>query len=165
MHPLLKKTVQRTLLSALRAWAGWRIGRDISAASPEAARLLEVVARILGDQFSPEDRAWFARVEAMRETLAASTERIRLLDFGAGTPGSTRTAEEMRRGVAYQSTVGNICRGASKAPFWARLLFALMRAWQTICADSCFAVTLDLHTVGIGVIGASGPRHYRYYLR
>lgn len=290
MHPLLRQVAYQTLIPALHVLTRARVAFDLRRADPEARRLLAVLARTLRDDFTAEERGWFARAEALRTALSLSTEPVQLIDYGAGSPDSTRTAEEMRRGVAFSATVGEICRRASKSPFWTRLLFALVRdyqprngielgtclgvsaayqgaalalgpqpaslvtmegaaelavraqrnldelglgsfvrvvtgrfdqtlpplltdprhidyafidghhdgqatidyfsalkprlapgavlvfddiawspgmkrAWQTICADSCFAVTLDLHTVGIGVIGASGHRHYRYYMQ
>lgn len=290
MRPLLRQVAYRTVIPALHALARARIVLARRGADPAARRLLQVVARVLRDDFSPAERGWFTRVEDMRVALTASAERIQLVDYGAGTPEATRTAEEMQRGVPFEATVGDICRRASKTSFWARLLFALVReyqprnaielgtclavsasyqgaalalgpqfgalvtlegapalaaraqaniesmglasvvrvvagrfdqtlppllatdalvdyafvdghhdeqatlayfaalkprlapgavlvfddiawspgmkrAWQVIRADSCFAVTLDLHAVGIGVLGEGGPHHYRYYLR
>lgn len=290
MHPLLRQVAYGTLIPALHAATRARVAIDRRGADPAARRLLDVLARTLRDDFTAAERAWFDRVEELRAQQSASDERVQLVDYGAGSPDSTRSADEMRRGVPFEATVGEICRRASKAPFWARLLFALVReyrprhgielgtclavsasyqaaalalgqqpaalvtlegapelavraqrnlervglahvarvlagrfdqtlptllasgpavdyafidghhdeqatldyfaalkprlapgavlvfddiawspgmrrAWQAICADPAFAVTLDLRAVGIGVLGDGGPRHYRYYLR
>lgn len=130
MHSLLRELTYATVIPAWQTVIRARIALDRRGADPVACRLLDVVARTLRDDFTAEERAWFSRVEAMRTALSASSEPIELVDYGAGTPDATRTAEEMRRGVAYASSVGEICRRASKAPFWAKLLFALVREYR-----------------------------------
>lgn len=290
MYPLVKKIAYRVLVPLLGRYARLRLAGDLAAAAPPAARLLAVLQQTLRDDFSPAERAWFARIEHLRSELAASAEPVAVTDYGAGTPDATRSAEQMRQGVVFEATVGDICRRASKPPFWTRLLFALVReyrpqrglelgtclgvsasyqgaalllsgqpaqlytlegaaalvpraqgnldglglgalvqvvpgrfdqtlptllaapaaidyafidghhdehatiayfeqlkpklapgavlvfddiswspgmrrAWQVIAADPCFAVTLDLRAVGVGVLGTPRGAHYRYYLR
>lgn len=130
MSPLLKQAVLAIAGPLARGFSRLRIRLALPAAAPAAQRLLQVIDRVLADDFPAGDRQWFARIEALRGELSASTRPIALVDFGAGGPNDRRSAEEMRRGIRVDSTVGAVCRLASKPPFWARLLFAVVREYE-----------------------------------
>jgi predicted O-methyltransferase YrrM len=104
-----------------------QIGQLADDPHPAARPVSEAVLAVVSDDFAPEERAAFARVEQLRASLAESQEEITLVDYGAGESTDTRTAEEMSRGRNATTTIGAICRSASKPPRWARLLFALVR--------------------------------------
>ena len=116
--------------AALRALAQIRIAAVLPSALVPRQRLLRAVQRTLKDDFEPDERAWFARIEVMRSRLLASTDPVTVVDYGAGAPRETRTPEEMRCGYTTQARIGDICRRASKPAFWARLLFALVREFR-----------------------------------
>jgi len=94
---------------------------------PVGQRLSDAVAAVLANSFEPAERAAFDRVEELRASLQASRDEIGVLDYGAGESTETRSAEEMARGRSVTTTVGAICRNASKPPRWARLLFSIVR--------------------------------------
>jgi predicted O-methyltransferase YrrM len=94
---------------------------------PAARAVSEAVRAVVSDDFAAEERAAFVPIEALRRQLAESEEVIEVVDYGAGEATETRTAEEMSRGRTATTTIGAICRSASKPPRWARLLFALVR--------------------------------------
>ena len=96
----------------------------------EDGRALVAAIRAARDEstLSPESREWTARIELMRARLNASMREITRVDFGAGGPGDTRSAETMQQGVLVMETLGELSRKASKSPFWCRFLFALVRA-------------------------------------
>ena len=107
-----------------------QIGNLANDPHPAARAFSEAVLAVVADDFAPEERAAFARVEELRATLAESQEEITVVDYGAGEASETRTAEEMSRGRTTTTTIGAICRSASKPPRWARFLFALVRKLQ-----------------------------------
>ena len=97
---------------------------------PAAQPISDAVLAVVSDDFDADERAAFARIEELRTSLAQSQEAITVLDFGAGGSTETRTAEEMARGRSVTTTVGTICREASKPPRWGRFLFELVRKLQ-----------------------------------
>jgi predicted O-methyltransferase YrrM len=118
-------TVYRKAYGAARN--GQQIAQLGAEPHPAARPISEAVRAVLTDDFTPEERAAFDRIEELRAALARSDEEITTVDYGAGESTDTRTAEEMARGRTATTTVGAICRSASKPPRWGRLLFALVR--------------------------------------
>jgi predicted O-methyltransferase YrrM len=112
---------RRTLL---RTWRLRGLGRE---GGPLAAPVAEALRSALRDDATPEERAWITRIERLRAELNASDAPVMRLDYGAGSPGAGRTAEEMLAGVETPDTIGNIARLTSKPPFWGRVLFNLVR--------------------------------------
>lgn len=162
MHPLLRRVAATVLSPSLRMVARVRIAADRRVADRAAARLLGVVQSVLRDDFPPDARAWFERIEAKRAALDASDEPVLLVDYGAGGPGDTRSAEEMRRGQAVASTVGAVCRRASKPPFWARLLFALVREYRPrrgLELGTCLGVSAGYQGAALRLNGDGGILH------
>lgn len=100
------------------------------ARSPEPAvqRLADGLRDAAADHFDLPTRSRFARIEALRDELSASTERVEVHDFGAGLPTSTRTAVEMVRGTVSSPAVGRLAATASLPPQLGRLLHAVVAA-------------------------------------
>ena len=119
------RTVYRKAYGAARN--GQQIAQLAGDPHPAARAISEAVRAVVTDDFTPEERGAFARVEELRASLSQSQEEITVMDYGAGEATDTRTVEEMSRGRTTTTTVGAICRSASKPPRWARLLFALVR--------------------------------------
>ena len=109
------------------AWNRQEIRKLAKDRHPAAREVSQAVLAVLADDFAPEERAAFVRVEALRTSLSDSQEQITLVDYGAGTETETRSPEEMSHGRTATTTIGAICRTNSKPPPWARLLFALIR--------------------------------------
>lgn len=113
-----------------RGVARARIAAAKRSATPEARRLLEVLDGTMRGATDDEAERHVARIEALRARLEQSREVLAITDYGAGAPTSNRSEEEMRRGVVVHRTVGEMCQRASKPPFWARMLFDLVRAYR-----------------------------------
>jgi predicted O-methyltransferase YrrM len=97
----------------------------------EAAR--SVAMAIRASLSPPEDgleAVWCERIERLRASLEASTEPLNFIDYGAGAPTLTLSADEMRRGRPVTAPAGELCRRSSKPPGWSRLLFHLVRHLQ-----------------------------------
>lgn len=129
------KQYLRPLASALiappaRLLVRMRLRAAMPVASPAARRLLSTVVATLGTVPQGPAGMAIARIEKLRGELAASGETVALVDYGAGGPNDTRSAEEMRQGRRVESTIGAVCRMASKPPFWARLLFNVVHEYR-----------------------------------
>lgn len=162
MSPLLRKAVLAIAGPLARGLARIRIRRALPAATPPAQRLLQVIDRVLVDDFAAVDRQWFSRIETLRAELSTSTRPIALVDFGAGGPNDRRSAEEMQRGVRVDSTVGAVCRLASKPPFWARLLFAVVREYQPqrgVELGTCLGLSAAYQGAAMLLAGNGGKLH------
>jgi len=91
---------------------------------PGLERILAAVELALQGRADPDERAWIARIERRRRELLASDEPLAPVDYGAG----QTSAADRHPQVAGEAewTVGGRCR-SSKSPFWALLLFRLVR--------------------------------------
>jgi predicted O-methyltransferase YrrM len=95
-----------------------------------------VFTAIAGRAYSPEESAWIKRIEDRRRALMGSSDTLDYLDFGAGAPSATRTADEMRAGVSARQGVAELTKVASKGPKWAGLLLRLVREVEpTFCVE------------------------------
>ena len=101
------------------------------------------LSETLNNVLSTDERDWIKRIEDRRKSLLNSDQEISVIAYGAGTPSTTRTMEEMKAGVQSKGLVRNISK-ASKAPFWAKLLFKLIRTLKpSTCIElgSCVGIS------------------------
>jgi predicted O-methyltransferase YrrM len=97
---------------------------------------------------SLEEAKWIEVIERRRNELRYSNDVIEVADFGAGSHNSTRTQEEMKRGVLFKAKVSKIIN-ASKSPFWAHVLFKLTRKLKpAMCVE--LGSSLGISTCYIG---------------
>jgi predicted O-methyltransferase YrrM len=75
----------------------------------------------------PEEAAYIDRIEAERAALERSTAEALLVDYGARSPDSPLSAEEMAAGIEVRRVMGEVCRTSSKPPEDARFLFDVIR--------------------------------------
>jgi predicted O-methyltransferase YrrM len=101
----------------------WQLHRSPHGVVRRLAIALDDTSR---GRFSPESLRWFERIEALRRALATSSDRIEVIDYGAGLPTSSRTDEEMRRGSVNRPEVARIAAAASLPPELGRLLHAVV---------------------------------------
>jgi predicted O-methyltransferase YrrM len=92
----------------------------------KAPHLGEVVDEALSSHRTAEENALFRRIEGLRQRALRSNEVIEQLDFGAGRPDETLSAEAMASGRKQTRKVASMVQ-ASKSPFWAGFLFRLVR--------------------------------------
>jgi predicted O-methyltransferase YrrM len=106
--------------------ARWRLSRALPRADGGALRVLRAVQTALHREEAPDERAWMERIEVLRHGLLRSREQLTMVDYGAGAPDLALTPDAMYAGRTVTRTVGEVC-GGSKAAFWARVLFHLVR--------------------------------------
>lgn len=80
-------------------------------------------------ELSQEERGWIENIEKIRENIDKNTSEIEVIDYGAGNPEDNRSKEEMYKGFINKCRVCDM-NIASKPPFWARVLFTLIREFQ-----------------------------------
>ena len=116
---------QRWLNKTLR-----EIGRMEIAEDNATKRLAKSLKHAIQEkELSQEEKEWIEKIEKIRESIDKNTSEIEVIDYGAGNPEDNRSKEEMYKGFI------NTCRLcdmniASKPPFWARVLFTLIREFQ-----------------------------------
>jgi hypothetical protein len=89
-------------------------------------KLAYVLESVLCNRFTDRERDWFSKIESVRSNLLSSTEVIAVVDYGAGPRGTTRTDEEMEKGVTSQKNVAEMCRSVSSPSVYCRLLFKIV---------------------------------------
>ncbi|MCH7886307.1 MAG: class I SAM-dependent methyltransferase, partial [Planctomycetes bacterium] len=98
----------------------------------------------MADKKTPEEAEWIAKIESLRGELNRDPTRVTVIDYGAGSPGSHRTEEEMLEGVPVTRTIDDICLKASKPYTWALLLFRLVREFRpSVCLElgTCLGIS------------------------
>lgn len=120
----LSGPVRSALLDAVRRVEVRAVRRIPRPRDPALQRMVGAVEAAVRGRATPEERAWFRRIEALRRRLLASDGRLALPDYG---PGTTSVSDrEAWSGYHAAPTVAEQCAG-SKSPFGARLLFRLVR--------------------------------------
>lgn len=100
-----------------------------TAGGADGERLASVLERSLAGPGSTPSAAWFDRIEALRSRLELDPSTVSVTDFGAGSDGDNRSAEEMEQGVLVERTIMQTCR-ASKPSFWASILHQLILEYR-----------------------------------
>lgn len=130
----ITKSYIRAVYWRLRAWqARDYINELISHDSEKLSAIGEALHEALNHIILEDEKRLKASIERRRCALLKSNAVISVIDYGAGSPGSSRTKEEMIAGVKTTAPVSKICR-ASKPRLWALLLFKLIRKLKP---DSC----------------------------
>jgi predicted O-methyltransferase YrrM len=124
---LLSK-IGRRLARPVRLYALWQ-------SSDPYQQLLGACAQAaLKGALTAEERAWTQRLEALRDELSSSTERVVRMDFGAGLRAGAETSDavEQEKGTRVEDDVQRIARSSSKDAFWALFLFKLIRGLRPL---------------------------------
>ena len=122
---------------------------------PRSRELAAGIADVLADSFTEEERAWIARIEAMRERLNARTDRIRLIDYGSG-PHQGRSVEEGYEGIVSEAVVGEVAAKRSKRFPWTLALFEIVRhagAKNALELGAAYGVSAAYQAAAIAVSG------------
>jgi predicted O-methyltransferase YrrM len=135
------KVVSRAITRLHKATLGRVIARkEISRLRSADDEIIRSLGELLGEQmanrWSSVEKGWIKKIESLRNELNASSREVVRVDYGAGSPDSKLTTEQMRRGKVVVATVGEICRVASIRPKWGGLLFRLVRQFRpTVCLE------------------------------
>jgi len=121
----------------------YRLGRTESQIARSLASALQTTMK---KGVSSEEKVWVDKIEVLRNELTSSTVKITKVDFGEGKQKSTKSNEDMDKGLEEIETIGTITRNTSKPPIWAFLLFRLIRETKP-------AVCIEMGT-SVGISGA-----------
>ena len=129
------------------------IKNDCSVLSSVGSAIYETLC----NSFSDEERKLIDSIESRRESLLRAEGDLEFIDYGAGAGNLSRTQDEMDVGVRSSASISHIC-SFSKPPFWASILFKLVRNLRpTKCVElgSCVGISgayqsaaLKLNNVG-----------------
>jgi predicted O-methyltransferase YrrM len=122
-HQILKRQKAKHALTRLSTHSDQKL-RAIGQAIQES----------VDGEFSLQEEKAILSIEERRSFLLSSDEEIPVIDYGAGSPNSDRTREEMVKGVRSTARIADITN-ASKSQFWAKVLFKIIRKLEP---QSCF---------------------------
>ena len=103
---------------------------------------------------SEEEEGWIEKIELLRAQLVKSPIEISIMDYGAGSPDSNLTYEEMYQGSIVTRTVGEVCQTNCKSQKWARLLFKLVREFKpSVCIElgTCLGISTAYLAAGLEI--------------
>jgi predicted O-methyltransferase YrrM len=109
-----------------RRWLRDAIKRIELAPQEYAAPLTRALRAVRDGDFAAEDVESFRRVEALRRSLLRNFRPLEIVDFGAGGSQAPPEHESSRAPASVRTTIARSAL-SSKSPFWARLLFMLVR--------------------------------------
>lgn len=107
----------------------------------------------LTNTMSAEEQELIHLIEERRSFLLRSDKEIAVIDYGAGSPNSNRTKENMEKGVQSTALVASICRG-SKPAFWATILFKLIRKLEvSSCVElgACVGISASYQAAALSI--------------
>lgn len=146
---IVNKLIRMARQPIRRSQAKTAVTQLTSSSTPQVAAIGEALRDTLSNTLTSDEQAALQRIEQRRRALLSSTREIPKLDFGAGSPKSKRSKEEMEKGVASTSRVADIAK-ASKPEFWAIFLFKLVRKLQpTSCVElgTCVGISAAYQAV------------------
>lgn len=135
----------RRQLAALRA-----TGDDV------ARRVAQAFETALGNGLDADAQDWVDKIEALRTRLAADETVVSGVDYGAGSPGESRTAAEAARGVQWTKSVRRIS-AASKSRRWGQVLMQVVREVKPAYAlelGTCVGISAAYQAAGLKCNGA-----------
>lgn len=152
---IVKQLISPPLRMYRRSVARSAVRKLETHSNPTLRAVGKALSETLADVFTPEERSWMDRIEKRRASLLTSEKEITVIAYGAGKPGSKKTMEEMNAGFETKGLVRNICR-ASKPPFWASILFKMVRCLQPstiIELGSCVGISASYMSAACALNG------------
>ena len=92
-----------------------------------AISIRNAISDVIEGHYSLEEKAAIENIENLRSRLLTSNDPVNIISYGAGSPTAKKSEEKMYKGISVSNTIGNICRTTSKPPFWAQILFKIIR--------------------------------------
>ena len=126
----MKSKVKAILRDPVRRFRRLRARPAIQRLISDESAILNAVGSALRETLdnviSEEEQELMSLIERRRASLLGSEKEIPVIDFGAISSDANRTEEEMRKGAHRVAFVSKLCRASTK-PFWATVLFKLIR--------------------------------------
>ncbi len=109
----------------------------------------------LNDSLTVDEQQIITLIEQRRENILLSDQKIIVIDYGAGNPGSRRKKEEMEQGVLETEMLSEVCL-TSKTVFWCTFLFKLIRKLQPLsCIEmgACVGISASYQAAALKLNG------------
>lgn len=110
--------------------------RSLSLLRSEDDAVLRSLASVLEDVIEnrclPEEMEWIRRIEILKKKLRASSVKISITDYGAGSTNLGIVPKAESQGRIIVRTVGEVCRKSSGSYKWNFLLFKLIRKFRPL---------------------------------
>ncbi len=109
----------------------------------------------LNDSLTVDERRIITLIEQRRENILQSEQKITVIDYGAGSPGSRRKKEEMEQGVLETELLSEVCL-TSKTAFWGMFLFKLIRKLHPVsCVEmgTCVGISASYQAAALKLNG------------
>lgn len=152
---LLKEGLKLPLQFLRRHKARNAVAQIASHQDPQLKAIGIALQESLSGELSAQEQEVISLIENRRSFLLGSDKEIAVVDYGAGSPGSNRTREEMERGVPSTAQVAKIAR-VSKPQFWATVLFKIIRKLKPLsCVElgSCVGVSASYQASALNING------------
>ena len=99
--------------------------------SSNSKKIINCITSSLKNEINKEEYEIIHKIEELRIKLLSNHSEIEIEDFGAGSPDSSRTELEMKKGIYLKKKISDICLQASKPYFWCLILFKLIREFKS----------------------------------
>lgn len=136
---------------AIAVQSRYQVSRLYSRGDKSSKLLANAIRETLVGERNSEERERIEEIESLRTDLEHSGEEIPVVDHGAGSSNSgTQTT---------RTTVGEMCRKASKPPIWCLLLFKLIREFRPSgCLElgTCLGVSASYQASALKLNRAEG---------
>ena len=152
---ILNKGLKLPLQFLRRRNAKGTLTRLTSHKNPELKSIGIALQESLDYNLSLQEQQAITLIEERRSFLLNSDKEITVVDYGAGSPNSKRTKEEMERGVQLTALVSKITT-ASKPKFWAIILFKVIRKLGPLsCVElgSCVGISASYQAAALNING------------
>jgi predicted O-methyltransferase YrrM len=123
---------------------------------PSIRGLAVVLRETIKRKLDIEEKLWVKNIEQLRHKLKHNHTEVIVTDFGAGTPKSTRTEQEMLVGMVSSSTISKTNKG-SKSPFWSLFLHKLIREFKPKTAielGTCLGISASYQAAALTINGS-----------
>lgn len=128
MNAVLRRLGPMRLAHGLRERRALKSARDVTSRSSVSLQpVYEALERATRGRPSEIEYIAWSAVEKRRAALLACSETVQQLDFGAGSRGDPRTAEEQSAGVIRTMSVSELA-AASSDFVWGQFLYYVTRA-------------------------------------
>lgn len=115
----------------------------------------DALYELLNNTLSADEKKIISYIEQRRKFLLKSDQKINVMDYGAGSPGSNRTKDQMKIGEQSIEGVSDICK-ASTPRFWATFLFKLIRNLKPVsCIElgTCLGISASYQAAALKING------------
>jgi hypothetical protein len=118
-----------------------RLMRKVNDPSLEIVR--NAIISIIKNRLSDDELIWIEKIEILRTDLNASTTEIEFIDYGAGSPDTKLTTNEMYEGRSSTEVISNLYRGSIPS-MWGILMLKIIKNFKpTVCLElgTCLGIS------------------------